>query len=277
MFRNIKIYTCRSISALTFSIFIIISQSACTNQSSENAESGNADSTEVTETSSRSSEMAVNRLSEKEKEEGWILLFDGVNTDSWKGYNSDQFPEKGWQVKDSLLMVEATGTEEEGYGGDIITREQYGDFELKLDFKLSPQGNSGIIYLVKEEENTPSWHNAPEYQLLDNQYYEENGDIPMDKHRTGDAYDVIASTKDAMNPVGEWNEAMIRVKDGLVEHWLNGEKVVEYTLQSPEWKEIVAKSKFAEYPGYGMAEKGHIGIQDHGHQLWYRNIKVRLL
>lgn len=277
MFKNIKISSLGAITAIAFSAFTIIIQSGCTNQSSENGENAKADSTEITETSPPSSESAVNALSEKEKEEGWISLFDGVSTDEWRGYNSDQFPDKGWQVKDNLLMVEATGTGEEGYGGDIITKEQYEDFEFKLDFKLSPQGNSGIVYLVKEEENTPSWHNAPEYQLLDNEYYAENGDIPMEKHRTGDAYDVIASTKDAMNPVGEWNEALIRVKDGQVEHWLNGEKVVEYTLQSPEWKEIVAKSKFAEYPGYGMAEKGHIGIQDHGHQLWYRNIKVRLL
>lgn len=277
MFKNIKNSSHGAIAALAFSVFTIISQSGCTNQNSENAESGDADSTEMTETSQPSSELAVNALTEKEKEEGWILLFDGVSTDSWRGYNSDQFPENGWQVKDSLLIVEATGTEEEGYGGDIITREQYEDFEFKLDFKLSPQGNSGIIYLVKEEENTPSWHNAPEYQLLDNQYYKENGDIPMEKHSTGDAYDVIASTEDAMNPVGEWNEAMIRVQDGNVKHWLNGKKIVEYKLQSPEWEEIVTKSKFAEYPGYGMAEKGHIGIQDHGHQLWYRNVKVRLL
>lgn len=254
-------------------IMLILFQVSCTDKKNQGSENTTADNTEL----STNEEESINTLTTREKEEGWKLLFDGKNIDSWRGYNSETFPEKGWQVKDSLLMVEASGTEEEGYGGDIITKDQYEDFEFKVDFKLSPQGNSGIVYLVKEEENTPSWHNAPEYQLLDNKYYEENGDIPMDKHRTGDAYDVYASTMNAMNPVGEWNTAMIRVKDKSVEHWLNGKKVVAYTLQSPEWKELVANSKFSEYPGYGMAEKGHIGIQDHGHQLWYRNIKVRPL
>ena len=227
--------------------------------------------------SANSTPKYVNQLSPQEEKEGWVLLFDGTSTDAWRGYNQKQFPEKGWQVKDGLLMVEHTGTEEEGFGGDIITKEQYENFEFKTDFRLSPEGNSGIVYLVKEVKGEPSWHNAPEYQLLDNEHYEKNGDIPMDKHRTGDNYDLQASTVNAMKPVGEWNTAMIRVKDGRVQHWLNGQKVVEYTLQSPEWKELVKNSKFAEYPGYGMAKKGHIGIQDHGHQLWYRNIKVRPL
>ena len=255
---------------------LILSQSGCGDKQSAGSENNTSDST-ASLRNSAGSEEAVNMLTAKEKEEGWILLFDGESVEAWRGYNSDSFPDKGWQVKDKLLMVEATGTEEEGYGGDIITRDQYEDFEFKVDFKLSPQGNSGIIYLVKEEENTPSWHNAPEYQLLDNEYYEENGDIPMDKHRTGDVYDLYAAEEDAMKPVGEWNTAMIRVKDKVVEHWLNGKKIITYTLQSPEWKEIVANSKFSEYPGFGMSERGHIGIQDHGHQLWYRNIKVRPL
>lgn len=260
-----------------FILAIILGQISCTDKKATESEDKTSDTIETTVNTTDSSSEAINRLTSKEKEEGWQLLFDGNSVDAWRGYNSDSFPEKGWQVKDNLLMVEATGTEEEGYGGDIITKEQYKDFEFKVDFKLSPQGNSGIIYLVKEEENVPSWHNAPEYQLLDNRYYEENGDIPMDKHRTGDVYDIYASSEDAMKPVGEWNTAMIRIKDKTVEHWLNGKKLATYTLQSPEWSEIVAKSKFAEYPGYGMADQGHIGIQDHGHQLWYRNIKVRPL
>ena len=264
--------------SIAFSAGLLLMQLACTSKNSETTDNTKSDSTETVATNTNTaSEVAINTLTEKEKEDGWILLFDGESTDSWRGYNSDQFPDKGWQIQDNLLMVEASGTGEDGFGGDIITKDQFEDFEFKVDFKLSPQGNSGIVYLVKEEENTPSWHSAPEYQLLDNQYYEENGDIPMDKHRTGDAYDIKAATEDAMNPVGEWNEAMIRVKDGNVEHWLNGKKVVEYSLQSPEWKQLVEKSKFADYPAYGMAEKGHIGIQDHGHQLWYRNIKVRQL
>lgn len=262
-----------ALSALCLAMF----QTSCTDKKTAESDSSSSDTTEASANAEAATEEAINTLSAEENEQGWQLLFDGKSVDAWRGYNSENFPEKGWQVKDNLLMVEASGTGEEGYGGDIITREQYEDFEFKVDFKLSPQGNSGLIYLVKEEANTPSWHNAPEYQLLDNQYYEENGDIPMDTHRTGDAYDLYASTENAMKPVGEWNTAMIRVKDKNVEHWLNGKKVVSYTLGSAEWKEAVANSKFSGYPGYGMTAKGHIGIQDHGHQLWYRNIKVRPL
>lgn len=244
----------------------------CTNNKKEENQ-GEQDTTAVGSDSSQAS-ASINALTEQEQSEGWKLLFDGTSVDGFRGYNQDSFPSKGWQVKDGVLMVESTGTEESGFGGDIITKDQYKDFEFKVDFKLSPKGNSGILYLVQEVKGQPAWHNAPEYQLLDNEAY-RGGDIPLEKHSTGDNYDLVGSTVNAMKPVGEWNEAMIRIKDKKVEHWLNGQKVVEYTLGSPEWKELVKKSKFKDYPKYGMAEKGHIGIQDHGHQLWYRNIKIR--
>lgn len=224
-----------------------------------------------------SAEIGHNALTEQEKKERWVLLFDGTTTENFRGYTKENFPETGWMVKDGVLMVEASGGEEEGFGGDIITKEQYKDFEFKTDFKISPEGNSGILYLVKEVEGVPAWHMAPEYQLLDDEHYEKTGEIPMDTHRTGDNYDMHASRVRAMKPVGEWNTAMIRVKDRKVEHWLNGQKTVEYELGSPEWEELYKKSKFSEYADYGRVEKGHIGIQDHGHQLWYRNIKVRPL
>lgn len=242
----------------------------------DNKKSGEESQEDTTATADASAPEAINTLTEQEKAEGWQLLFDGTSTDNFRGYTLDSFPTKGWQVKDNVLMVDSSGAGEEGFGGDIITKDQYENFEFKVDFKLSPGGNSGIIYLVKEVEGQPSWHNAPEYQLLDNEAY-RGGEIPLEKHSTGDNYDLVGSSVNAMKPVGEWNTAMIRIKDHKVEHWLNGQKLLEYTIQSPEWKELVKKSKFAGYPDYGMADKGHIGIQDHGHQLWYRNIKVRPL
>jgi hypothetical protein len=221
---------------------------------------------------------SMNKLSDQEETEGWKLLFDGSNTDAWRGYNQPTFPTGGWVVTPGgLLMMEATGKdkEEEGYGGDIITKDEYQNFEFKLDYKLSPDANGGILYLVKEIKGEPIWHSAPEYQLLDDAGFENRKKYVMDKHRTGDNFDLMASTQNVAKPVGEWNEAMLKVKDGKVEHWLNGQKVLEYTLWTPEWKEIIKKSKFAKYPQFGMAKKGHIGIQDWGHKIWYRNIKVR--
>ncbi|MBC7921564.1 MAG: DUF1080 domain-containing protein [Ferruginibacter sp.] len=219
----------------------------------------------------------MNTLTDQERDDGWVLLFDGTGTSAWRGYNQTTFPGSGWVAKDGQLMMEATGREEEGYGGDIITKDQYENFEFKVDFKLSPDANGGILYSIKEEKGKPVWHNASEYQLLDNEGYEKKNKYVMDKHRTGDNFDLLPSTANNLKPAGEWNQAMLRVKDGQVQHWLNGQKVLEYTLWTPEWKAAVKKSKFAEYPGYGMAKKGHVGLQDWGYQIWYRNIKLRTI
>jgi hypothetical protein len=267
----------KSLLALLSSIIISANFSCTSNKKSdegiaEDSVANAEDSTAMIDSTSTS----FNTLTDQEKSEGWQLLFDGNTAIGFRGYEKDSFPSKGWTVKDGILSVEHTGTEEEGFGGDIITKDQFENFEFKTDFKLSPKGNSGLLYRVKEVKGVPAWHSGPEYQLLDNDAY-RGGDIPLEKHSTGDNYDLIASSENAMKPVGEWNEAMIRVKDDKVEHWLNGKKVVEYTLGTPEWKEMVKKSKFATYKDYGITKKGHIGIQDHGHQLWYRNIKIRPL
>ena len=141
---------------------------------------------------------------------------------------------------------------------------------------LSDTSNSGILYLVNEEPGTPIWHNAPEFQLLDDQTYLDMGEVTP-AQLTGGNYDLHAAPRNYMNPIGEWNTARI-VKDGAhVEHWLNGNKVIEYDLWTPEWEALVAKSKFKDYAGYGRAESGPIGLQDHGHLVRFRNIKVREL
>jgi len=218
-----------------------------------------------------------NTLKEFEKSEGWDLLFDGVSLDAWRGYNQEHFPKKGWIVRDGELLVLKSGTGEDGFGGDIITKVQYEDFDFTIDFMLTDTANSGILYLVKEFEDTPIWHNAPEYQLLDDStYYQMMGDW-LDTHRTGDNYDLYASDKNYSNPVGEWNTARIRKKGNTVEHWLNGNLAVSYEINSIDWVRRVQNSKFNEYPMYCKATRGHIGLQDHGHEVRFRNIKVRRL
>ena len=216
-----------------------------------------------------------NTLTAAEVEAGWILLFDGHSTNGWRGYNQESFPEVGWEVADGCLIVLASDGEEEGYGGDIITEEKFENFELSIEFLLSPVANSGILYRAIESPGEPIWHNAPEYQVLDDTAYIEMNTMDMHTNLTGDNYDLHASRVTATNPLGEWNHARIIVNGAHVEHWLNGQLTVEYEFWSPVWEQLVEDSKFADYPGYGRATSGHIGLQDHGHTLRYRNIKLR--
>jgi len=219
-----------------------------------------------------------NILSGQETADGWQLLFDGVSTKGWRGFKKEKFPESGWIVKEGMLMVEYSGKGEAGNGGDIITTEQYGDFELKLDWKISPGGNSGVMFRVTENEKYPdSWNTAPEVQILDDFGYEKlnDGYVINIKQMTGANYDMHAPSFYYAKPVGEWNQFYLKVQGSHVEHWLNGRKIVDYELWSPEWKELVKKSKFAVYPDYGLATSGHIALQDHGHTVWFRNIKIK--
>jgi len=218
-----------------------------------------------------------NTLTSIEESEGWILLFDGKTTDAWRGYNKKAFPEKGWEVRDENLVITFSGTEEEGLAGDIVTKERYGNFELRLEFMLTDSANSGVFYLVKEFEGSPIWHLSPEYQILDNPTYESMLGDWMDKHRTGDNYDLEAAAEDHSNPVGEWNTARILKRGNHVEHWLNGKICVQYEIGSIKWKRQVQQSKFSEFAMYAMEKQGNIGLQDHGHEVMYRNIKIRRL
>ncbi len=214
-------------------------------------------------------EPAENTLTDAEKAEGWTLLFDGTTTSEWRGYTKPDFPTEGWTVENGQLVVH-------GGGGDIITRKQYGNFDLRLDFMLTDTANSGILYLVQEVEGQPSYYQAPEYQILDDAMYETLGDGGS-VHKSGANYDIEGPEESLVNPPGEWNTARIVLNNRHVEHYLNGQLVTEYTLDSPEWKEAVAKSKFKDWKGYGLAQTGHIGLQDHGHPVYFRNIKIRAL
>ncbi len=216
-----------------------------------------------------------NALTAEEKAAGWQLLFDGKTTTGWRGYNKETFPTKGWEVKDGELHVIKSGTEEEGFGGDIISTESFENFDLTLEFAVTDTSNSGILYMVKEDADSPIWHNAPEYQVLDNDTYATMGIDNL--HFTAANYDLHPAEVDYTKPKGEWNQVKIIVNKGNVQHWLNGNKVVEYDLWTPEWEALVQKSKFKDYPDYGKTKVGPIGLQDHGHLVRYRNIKIRKL
>jgi hypothetical protein len=206
--------------------------------------------------------MQPNTLTAKKKAEGWRLLFDGATTAGWRGFRQTTIP-AGWQAIDGSLT-------RLGPGGDIVTIDQFGDFELTIEWKLAPNGNSGIFYRVTEDDDV-MWHTAPEYQLIDSGYKE-----PLKPAQyAGSNYDLDPPARDATRPIGTWNETRILVKGSHVEHWLNGVKVVEYELWTDAWQRRVRASKFKDFAAYGRAHRGHIGLQDHGDSVAFRNIKIR--
>lgn len=204
-----------------------------------------------------------------EKSSGWEVLFDGTDLSRWRGYRREAVP-SAWKIEDGALTL-VPGS---GEGGDIMTREQYGDFELELEWKISPRGNSGIIYRVVEDYPN-SYESGPEYQILDNAGHPDGKNGPLTSAAAN--YALYGPSEDVTRPVGEWNHARIVAHGPHVEHWLNGVKVVEYEVGSEDWKQRVAASKFAAMPGYGKHLKGHIVLQDHGDRVWYRNIRIRHL
>jgi hypothetical protein len=197
----------------------------------------------------------------------WIVLFDGTDLSHWRGYRQSD-PPQAWSVDGDVLAFNPGAP-----GGDLLTREQFGDFELELQWRLSEGGNSGILYRATEDyENV--WESAPEMQVLDDARHAD-GQNPLTS--AGANYALYPASADVVRPVGEWNQVRIVAQGNHVEHWLNGQKVVEYELGSPDWQERVAASKFATMPGYGRALRGHIALQDHGDPVWYRDIRIRPL
>ena len=196
---------------------------------------------------------------------GWRTLFDGKSTARWRGYRADSLP-AGWQVVDGAFT-------RVGPGGDIVTREKFANFELSLEWKISKAGNSGIFYRGSEDDDAIYW-SAPEMQVLDDAGHSDG------KSRltaAGSCYGLYASPAGVVKPAGEWNQVRILVNGNHVEHWLNGVKVVEYELGSPDWEVRVKASKFAPHPHYGRNATGYIGLQDHGDWVAYRDIKIRTL
>ena len=210
--------------------------------------------------------MSPNTLSAAEQAEGWRLLFDGRTTAGWRGYRSQTMP-AGWRVQDGTLR-------KEGVTGDIVTIDQYGDFDLRFDWMIAPRGNAGVFYRATEEYDRIYW-SAPEYQQLD------DAAAPDAANRltaAGSAYGLYPAPAGFVKPANEWNTARILVKGGHVEHWLNDHKLLEYELGSADWNAKVKASKFNDYPNFARAARGHIGIQgDHAGMLALRNIKIRPL
>jgi hypothetical protein len=209
---------------------------------------------------------APNMLTAAETKAGWKLLFDGTTTKGWRAYAGEEAPPR-WQVEDGALTLVERG------GKDIVTTEEFGDFELSLEWKISPRGNSGIMYRVKEAPEAPQTYNTgPEMQVLDDAGHPD-GKIPS--HRAGALYDFAEPFVSAAKPVGEWNHARIVLKGGRLEHWLNGQKVAESSYGDDAWRAAIARTKFRTMPLFGLADRGRIALQDHGDRVWYRSIKIR--
>jgi hypothetical protein len=219
-----------------------------------------------------------NTLSKKELEDGWILMFNGITSDGWRSHNGENFPDTGWEVVDGTLHVIGSGMGEAGGGGDILFDRKFSNFELSLEWKVSEGGNSGIFYLAQEIPGEPVWKSAPEMQILDNAKHPD-AKLGKDGNRAAGAlYDLIPGDFNAVKPAGEWNQVKVMVYKGTVVHTMNGENVVEYHLWTDDWNDMVANSKFKDYEGfYNPAREGYIVLQDHGDDVWFRNIKIREL
>ncbi|MCC3860760.1 3-keto-disaccharide hydrolase [Pseudemcibacter aquimaris] len=215
---------------------------------------------------------ADNELTAEEKAAGWELLFDGkdLNKD-WRGYKMETSPTK-WEVEDGAIFFNPNNY---GTGGDIISRNQYSEFEFSLEWKVAPASNSGIFYLaVESDDYKHPYETAPEMQVLDNT---RHGDGKIKSHRAGDLYDLMESRVENVKPVGEWNKVLIKVEGNNLEHWQNGELVIKTTMWDDNWAALIKDSKFETWPGFGKAKTGHFALQDHGDPVWYKNIKVRKL
>ena len=225
-------------------------------------------------------EVTDNMLTQKEIEDGWILMFDGETSKGWRGYGREDFP-AAWEIVDGTLHMIGSGRGEAGAedGGDIIYDREFENFHFKLEWKISDGGNSGIFYLGQESpEYDYIWKTAPEMQVLHPNHIDWN--LGKDgNRRAGSLYDLIPADPQNAKAAGEWNSVEIIVYKGTVVHKMNGETVLEYHLWTPEWEELVAGSKF---PGLNenwanVATQGYIGLQDHGDDVWYRNLKIKEL
>ncbi len=223
-------------------------------------------------TSTQNNESAVSKSEQnqdlQDEETQWVSLFDGKTTNGWKGFKKDVVP-SGWIVEDGNFVALGKGGD---LGGDVITIDQFEDFELYLEWAVEEGGNSGIFFNVLEEGYPTVYATGPEYQVLDDVGYPHELE---EWQLAGANYAMHNAADKVLKPAGEFNSSRIIVHDGHVQHWLNGDMVVEYDLWTDDWKERVQNSKWKDFPGYGLARKGHIGLQDHGDVVRFRNIKVR--
>jgi 3-keto-disaccharide hydrolase len=209
---------------------------------------------------------ADNTLTDAEQQDGWQLLFNGEDMAQWRNFKKPDLDSR-WVVEDGTMTLTRKG------GGDIMTRQSYSNFDLRLEWKISEGGNSGIFILV-DEEGRKIYSHAPEIQILDN---ERHSDRKIDSHRSGSLYDMIASHPSSHRPAGEWNKVRILFQDRFLQVWQNDVATVTIDMNSSTWKTLLDESKFDNWKGFGEASSGHIGLQDHADRVSFRNLKIKAL
>lgn len=243
-------------------ICISLSVAACNQPSEDSADNADNEATvEATEENAAS-------------DDEWIYLFDGEDASGWRSFNGEGLPD-GWVVKDGTLMSLGKGGD---IGGDIVySDKEFGNFELSLEWKLSEGGNSGVFYHVQEgEEYAAPYYNAPEYQIIDDLKFPE----PLEEwQQLGADYAMYTADKEKkiVKPAGEWNTSRIVFTEDNAEYWLNGEMVIQFDPWSEEWEKLKTEGKWKDYPEYGSYKTGLIGLQDHGSEIWFKNIKIKEL
>jgi hypothetical protein len=205
---------------------------------------------------------------EKKNAADWEILFDGNSTEKWRGYKKTDFPSANWKVEDGVLK-----TNPNAQPIDLVSKEEYGDFDLRVEWKVTPGANSGIIYRANEE-GEEAWQTGPEMQILDD---DKHADGKNPKTTAGALYALIAPTNKTLKPVGKWNKVRVIARGNHIEHWLNGKKVVEYDMNSPELQALIKESKFAPFLKFAKLPSGHVVLQHHQDEVWFRDIKIRRL
>lgn len=218
----------------------------------------------------------INTLTRQEENDGWKLLFDGKTKTGWHTYGKPEVAE-AWKIADGVLFFDTARLNgKRAGGGDIITNDEYENFHLKLEWKIAPGGNSGVIFLVNEDpaKYKQTYATGPELQIIDNNGHADAKNI---KHRAGDLYDLMASSKETVKPLDEWNMAELKINNGKLDLYLNGTNTVSTTMFDDNWKTLVSSSKFKTWEGFGKFKKGKIALQDHGNMVFFRNIKIKQL
>ena len=201
----------------------------------------------------------------------WKELFDGKSVSEWRGFRRETFPSKCWVIEEQ--SIKTVGGCDKSDQVDIVTKEKYRNFELEFEWRVAPGANSGVIYLISEDQDQ-TWKTGPEMQVLDD---DKHPDGKKPTTSAGSLFDLIAPTNKTLRPVGEYNKARVVINNGHVEHWLNGNKILEYDLGSSELKDLIAKSKFKSFPRFAQNSEGLIALQYHGDDVWYRRIRIRSL
>lgn len=250
---------------------LAISVMSCGGNSNSTTQDSTTVTTDTTASQAPVTDAADNLLSDTEKSEGWVLMFNGQNLDGWHLYKGQQ--SNSWTADNGTLHCLGSEKDKSDKRGDLTSDSTYENFEFRTDWKIAPKGNSGIIYLASEQYES-AYQSGPEYQLIDDENFPEKLE---GWQKTGANYAMGEPLVAAAKPVGEWNHTRIVVNKGHVEHWLNGQKTADYQIGSPEWKKAKAEGKWKDTKGYGETRKGHIDLQDHGSEVWFKNVKIKQL